>query len=97
MQGTASDSAIEGIATARCELLAKCNNVGPRLVYETKIACLDDNRKAKADLRSALCAGGVDQTRLDACLVEIRAEQCGNLSATVAKMTKCSTDALCGN
>jgi hypothetical protein len=89
-------SAVNDLATARCDREELCNNVGAGKKYGTRDACVNEMRaKGNADLQASACPNGVDPQQLDKCLAEVRGERCGNALDTISRLTACRTSTIC--
>lgn len=89
-------SAQEQIASARCEREQTCGNIGENKSYLSSQACLAGIRADwKDDLNARECPGGVNNHELGECLGQIRAEACGNVFDTLARVTECTQGQIC--
>lgn len=92
----ANISSVESLALARCEREAKCENIGDGKRYANREACMNDVRaRGDNDLTTSTCPAGVNQSKLQTCLDEIRTERCSNPLDQLGRLSACRTDALC--
>jgi hypothetical protein len=90
----ADDQAVSQIAATRCDQQASCNNIGAGRRYATRDACKAQfERTTRRRLNPETCAAGVDLTRVDACLAEIKKESCDPVDTE--QMDACRKSALC--
>jgi hypothetical protein len=88
--------AIAAIIEARCDREVRCENVGPEKRYLTRAACVEQVRdKSQNKLNAKECPGGVDAKALDACLKQIKDEDCGDPIETVERVATCNSVDLC--
>jgi hypothetical protein len=93
---SANVESINAIALARCDREGRCNNVGDGKKFSNRDACLNAIRsKGDNDLTTTACPQGIDTSRLQACLEEVRAERCENPLDTVGRLSACRIDSLC--
>jgi hypothetical protein len=89
-------SALDSIASARCDREAKCKNIGADQKFKSKDACLAEVKKDKVEgLNASECPGGIDQKELGECLEEIRNEDCNNPLDTIGRLAACRTSDMC--
>jgi hypothetical protein len=89
-------SAAEQLAQSRCERENKCGNIGPNKTYSSSQDCLTRVRTDwKDDLNARECPGGINQSQLDECLGQIRAEACSSPFDTLARITECTSAQIC--
>jgi hypothetical protein len=84
------------VAKERCDREERCNNVGEDRHYATRAACVDQIRDD--DLRSftsAACPQGVDSSKLQACVAEIRQERCDGPFDALSRNATCTRSVLC--
>ena len=89
-------SAVARIASARCEREVRCNHVGVKQKYPTRAECVilmqDDKRD---EINEKDCPGGLDKKQLNACLVAIRDESCGNALDAINRLVACRASSIC--
>jgi len=89
-------SAVARIASARCEREVRCNHVGAQQKYPTRAECVtlmqDDKRDA---INEKDCSGGLDKKQVNACLIAIRDESCGNALDTINRLVACRASSIC--
>lgn len=97
MQATGVDSmSVEKLSSARCDHEEACNHVGNGQRYASRDGCMYDMRGAMAkELNTYNCPYGIDQGAVGRCEAAIRAEECGHILDTIARLEKCRTAALC--
>jgi hypothetical protein len=93
-----NDRSIAALAASRCDREARCNNVGPNGNYTSRQDCITRiERDTRDDLNVRECPGGIDGTRLQRCLTEIRTEECGHVLDKLERVAECRSGALCLN
>jgi len=89
-------SAVARIASARCEREVRCNHVGAQQKYPTRAECVmlmqDDKRD---EINEKECPGGLDKKQLNACLMAIRDESCGNPLDAINRLVACRASSIC--
>jgi hypothetical protein len=89
-------SAVDTIASARCDRELRCNNVGSGKRYESKDACMSAIRNnQRQDLNLTACPGGVNEKELNECLQEITKDDCNNPLDNITRIAACRTDDIC--
>jgi hypothetical protein len=89
-------AAVADIVNARCELEHRCNNVGPGQKYESRDACESKMQGTTASvLNTNDCPLGVDGKKLDTCIANIRAEDCGSVFDSLTRWNACRTGQVC--
>jgi hypothetical protein len=89
-------TAVDNLATARCDRELRCNNVGAGRRYESKDACMSAIRNnQQQDLNLTACPAGVDQKELRECLDEIRKDDCNNPLDNITRIAACRTTDMC--
>lgn len=95
-QAEAIGTAVDNLATARCDRELRCNNVGTGRRYDTKDACMSSLRSnQQQDLNLSACPGGVDQKELQECLEEIRKDDCNNPLDNLTRLAACRKTDMC--
>jgi hypothetical protein len=95
-QRVETSTAVSRLVDAQCRHADACNEIGGNRTYATKDACLSEARgKAENNLRTADCPRGVDSTRLNACITEIKAEACSGVGSGFSRSMACGTGTLC--
>lgn len=88
--------AAQGIAQARCEREARCDDIGPGKRHASPTACYNDVINNRADdLTGQSCPGGVENQHFARCLNSIRNEGCGRPLDTISRIANCRTGELC--
>lgn len=91
-----SGSAVGKIASARCEREVRCNNIGTKEKYSTRDDCVMRMRDDKRDdINEKDCPGGIDKKQLNACVVAIHDEACGNPLDTISRLVACRSGSIC--
>ena len=91
-----TSSAAESIAESRCERERHCDNIGDNKKYSSASDCIDRIRADwKDDLNARECPGGINQNELSECVMQVRAEACGNPFDTLARITECTSGQIC--
>ena len=89
-------SAVARIASARCEREVRCNHVGAKQKYPNRAECVmlmqDDKRD---EINEKDCPGGLDKKQLNACLVAIHDESCGNALDAINRLVACRASSIC--
>lgn len=94
--GMSTHFAVRSIAKARCDREERCSNIGADKSYASVDACETKIRAEWADdLNKYECPKGVDQTELDQCLNDIRAEDCNSPFDTLARVAECTSNQIC--
>lgn len=94
--GLSTGSAVRAIANARCDREQRCGNIGADKDFSSMNACEDKIRADWADdLNKYECPKGTVKAALDACLTEIRGEECGRPFQALSRMMKCSASDIC--
>lgn len=84
------------IATARCDRLVACNQIGTDKKFASRDACMSEmQHDSTAALRDEDCPRGVAQPELDNCLADIRNERCDNVFDAVDRLATCRSGNLC--
>jgi hypothetical protein len=92
----ANPTSVESLALARCERETRCENIGDGKKYANRDACMNDVRaKGDNELTTSSCPAGINQSKLQTCLDEIRTERCNNPLDQLGRLSACRTDALC--
>ena len=91
-----SRGAISRIVDATCQKAQRCSDVGVDRKYATDEVCSEKNFADRSnDLTNANCPTGIDETRVDRCVAEIRAASCGNIIDRFQTSSACSKSTLC--
>ena len=86
-------NAVETIATARCDLALRCNQIGAYSPFMTYDHCMNLMR-ARGEFRQ--CPQGVDPRALDRCIANLSAESCERADFHgVDRFNACSDGYLC--
>ena len=89
-------SAVDSIAESRCARESRCENIGADKKYSSMEDCVarvkDDWR---ADLDARACPSGINETELQECLKEIRAEECSSPFDTLERVAACTASQIC--
>jgi hypothetical protein len=86
----------ESIVAARCDLEARCDNIGKGRQFVSRDVCTSELRTQWSDeLNLAECPGGVDTEELNECLQEIRNEDCNDPFDTLGRVAACRSSDLC--
>jgi len=94
--GLKANSAVRAIARARCEREKRCDNIGADKSYLSSSACEEKIRADwSGDLNKYECPQGTSKDALDACMNDIRAEDCGNPFDTLSRLTTCNAADIC--
>jgi hypothetical protein len=89
------DDAVMRVATARCDREAGCNEIGPGKKYPDRDACMREaGQNTRGTLRADQCPR-IDESKLSACLNDIKAERCGNLLDKLDTVTSCTRSKIC--
>jgi hypothetical protein len=87
---------VEIVAKERCDREERCSNVGADRKYATRAACVERIRDdSLRTFTNAACPQGVDSSRLQACLAELRQERCDGPFDTLSRNTTCTRSVLC--
>jgi len=95
-RATETGSAVESITEARCARESRCDNIGADKKYSTMEDCsarIHDDWRGDLDARS--CPAGVNDSELDECLNEIRAEECSSPFDTLERVAACTAGQIC--
>jgi hypothetical protein len=91
-------SAVSDIVKARCNLEARCNNIGAGQKFDDRQACESKLQGSTADdLNSKDCPQGIDRDKLSECLADIKAESCGSPLDSMSRWNACRTGNVCLN
>lgn len=94
--GASPSEVVPRIAEAQCDRESSCDHIGIGGRWESRDACLAQQRgAARNHFENALCNGGVDTTVLASCLAALRAGGCGDLTSNIETTAACRTTALC--
>jgi len=95
--GIRGSNAVRRIADARCDRAAACDDVGSGRKYENRDACLRDmSRDARNTVDDKVCErNGIDESRLNVCIKDIRSERCGNPFDSIERASSCRRGELC--
>lgn len=90
-------SAVRRIADARCDRAAACDDVGTGRKWANRDACLREmSRDARSTLDDKSCErNGIDESRLNTCIKDIRSERCGNPFDSIERGASCRRAELC--
>lgn len=89
-------SAVNDVADARCDLEQRCNNIGAGQSFENREACETKMHGSLADdLNTKDCPNGVDNSKLSACLSQLRSEECGDPMDSMSRWAACRQGELC--
>ena len=93
---TTADSAVSRLAAARCNVEARCRNLGPHERYTSYQDCLAKLESEKrAEITAANCPKGVDEEQLKGCIQAIRTDDCGNATDAISRVNECRLASLC--
>jgi hypothetical protein len=96
VQPGANEPAIQRLAVARCDLAARCAQIGADKKFATYEACTDDARSdLRDDLRESECPRGINDTQLTNCLTAIGTTSCDNALDAMNRAVACRESALC--
>jgi len=89
-------AAVEDIVAERCDLEARCGNIGPNQKYEARDMCESKLQGTTGSLLNTKdCPLGVDHRKLEACLANIRAEACGSIFDSLGRWNACRDGQIC--
>ena len=89
-------AAVEDIVAERCDLEARCGNLGPSQKYDRRDICESKLQGTTAvELNTKDCPLGVDHRKLEACLANIRAEACGSIFDSLGRWNACRDGQIC--
>jgi hypothetical protein len=95
---TEGGSATDSIAESRCARESRCDNVGVDKKFSSMEDCIQRVRADwKDELSSRECPAGIDETQLNECLNEIRAEECSSPFDTLERVAACTADQICAD
>jgi hypothetical protein len=90
------NSAVNDVADARCDLEQRCNNIGAGQSFDNREACETKMHGSVADeLNTKDCPNGVDESKLSACLSQLRSEECGDPMDSMSRWAACRQGELC--
>ncbi len=90
------ETAIDRLATARCDYAQRCRRIGPEAQYSSREHCTKImHTEAQRDLNQ--CRRGVDQEDLRECLTQIQNEDCSGAFRRVDEYKDCHLDDLCAD
>ncbi|HYP89427.1 MAG TPA: DUF6184 family natural product biosynthesis lipoprotein [Polyangiaceae bacterium] len=93
---SATRTAAEQIAQARCEREQQCGNVGKDQTFSSSQDCLTRIRNDwKDELNARECPGGINDKQLSECVAQVKAEACSNPFDTLARITECTAGQIC--
>ncbi|HEX9295137.1 MAG TPA: DUF6184 family natural product biosynthesis lipoprotein, partial [Polyangiaceae bacterium] len=93
---TTPDSAVSRLATARCNVEARCRNLGPHEKFTSYQDCLARMEIDKrGEISIANCPRGVDEEQLKSCIQAIRVDECGNSTDAISRAAECRLASLC--
>lgn len=85
------------IVAARCDHEEKCANVGAGRAYGGRTECERAiTTEVAEELGGSECAHGLLRPALEACLEQIRNEDCRSILGALRRITACDHDSLCG-
>jgi hypothetical protein len=95
---SASATASESIAEARCDREARCNNVG----IDRRYSSVEDCRTRVwiewgGELDARQCQAGLQLDALDKCLTEIRILECSSTLESLERLAACSPNLICSH
>ncbi|AKV02819.1 hypothetical protein AKJ09_09482 [Labilithrix luteola] len=94
--GAAPAEVAPRIAEAQCDREATCDHIGSGGRWESRDACLAQQRGIARDhFENAACNAGVNTTVLASCLAALRAGGCGDVTSNIDATPACRTTALC--
>jgi hypothetical protein len=95
---TEGSSASDSIAESRCARESRCDNVGVDKKFSSMEDCILRVRADwKDELSSRECPAGIEETQLNECLNEIRAEECSSPFDTLERVAACTADQICAD
>ena len=96
LTGTEGDDSRTAITLARCQLEARCNNVGEEREYVTEEDCIARLEPGtERELEAGECPRRIPSVRIGACMEAIRQEKCDS-PRDLAHIRECSAAVLCG-
>jgi hypothetical protein len=96
LTGTEGDDSRTAITLARCQLEARCNNVGEEKEYVTEEDCIARLEPGtERELEAGECPRRIPSGRIGACMEAIRQEKCDS-PRDLAHIRECSAAVLCG-
>jgi hypothetical protein len=70
--------------------------VGTKEKYASRVECVTRMREDKRDdINEKDCPGGIDKKALNACILAIRDEACGNPLDTISRLVACRSTRIC--
>ena len=91
-------SAVDDLTDARCDLEQRCNHVGTDQTYADREACESKlHGSISDDLNTSDCPHGIADSKLSACLNEIKAEECGDPIDAMSRWNSCRKGAICAD
>lgn len=90
------NGAVNDVADARCDFEQRCDHIGAGQSFENREACETKMRGSIADdLNTKDCPNGVADSKLSACLSQLRSEECGDPMDTMSRWAACRQGELC--
>jgi hypothetical protein len=91
-----SDQAIDALTEARCAHQSRCGRIGANRQFPAWDDCVNDERAhARANMKG--CSGRISGTTLEACLNDLRTQDCDAMPDSLDRMTSCAGARLCSS
>jgi hypothetical protein len=89
-------SAVNDVADARCDFEQRCDHIGAGQSFDDREACETKMHGSIADeLNTKDCPNGVADSKLSACLSQLRSEKCGDPMDSMSRWAACRQGELC--
>lgn len=90
------EAAVQQIFNARCDLEARCGNIGPGQKFDSRATCESKMQGETAvTLNASDCPLGVEARKLDACTASILAQDCGSMFDALHRWNACRIGQIC--
>lgn len=91
-----TESAVEQIASARCQREVACNHVGRSMRHASIESCFDLNKSEYVkELNPEACPRGIDQNRLVDCIAATEQASCLDPIGALVRVEECRSSSLC--
>lgn len=91
-----SDQAIDALTEARCAHQSRCGRIGANRQFAAWDECVNDERgQARSNMHG--CSARISATALEACLNDIRTQDCDAMPDSLDRVPSCAGARLCSS